>query len=88
MLKDKPFYSYHCRRGWARGSSLSICFLISRYEPCKTKAVRLSPRRGGSPPTFHRLSGPRARQELKTTPNQEEMGFPPSRTHQAGKTHK
>lgn len=27
--------THHCSRGWARGSSLSICFLISRYEPWK-----------------------------------------------------
>ena len=25
--------THHCSRGWAKGSSLSICFLISRYEP-------------------------------------------------------
>lgn len=27
--------THHCSRGWAKGSSLSICFLISRYEPWK-----------------------------------------------------
>lgn len=25
--------THHCSRGWAKGSSLSICFLISKYEP-------------------------------------------------------
>lgn len=30
---SQMLFPYHCSRGWARGSSLSICFLISRYEP-------------------------------------------------------
>lgn len=41
--RSKPIFSeplpstHHCSRGWARGSSLSICFLISRYEPWERK---------------------------------------------------
>lgn len=41
--RSKPAFSeplpstHHCSRGWARGSSLSICFLISRYEPWEKK---------------------------------------------------
>lgn len=31
--------TYHCSRGWARGSNLSICFLISRYEPWKKHII-------------------------------------------------
>lgn len=32
--------THHCSRGCAKGSSLSICFLISRYEPWGGKAYK------------------------------------------------
>lgn len=47
--RSKPAFSeplpstHHCSRGWARGSSLSICFLISRYEPWQKKKKKTQP---------------------------------------------
>lgn len=83
--KHEPFYPYHCRRGWAKGSSLSICFLISKYEPWKTMAIRLSPRRGRTPPTLYRLL---SQGKLGNWKNKDK-GFPPlRRPSQVGKTYK